>query len=68
MLNFGNNKFLEIFSKVLCPENACFQNVPCTMIDNIPRCGSCPVGYIGNGRNCEKKITCRDRPCHNSTC
>ncbi|XKL67531.1 hypothetical protein PGB90_003022 [Kerria lacca] len=56
----------EIFSKVLCPENACFQNVPCTMIDNIPRCGSCPVGYIGNGRNCEKKITCRDRPCHNN--
>ncbi|KAF2368679.1 Thrombospondin/cartilage oligomeric matrix protein coiled-coil domain [Trinorchestia longiramus] len=48
----------------LCEPNPCFPGVPCIpTADGGVRCGPCPEGYIGNGRDCRPGITCRDQPC-----
>lgn len=44
--------------------NPCFEGVQCRDDGtNGVRCGRCPNGYIGNGRDCRPGINCNDRPC-----
>lgn len=42
----------------------CFPGVPCEDTLKGPQCGTCPQGYIGNGRSCEPMISsCASNPC-----
>ncbi|XP_025602698.2 cartilage oligomeric matrix protein [Athalia rosae] len=41
----------------------CFPGVQCRDTSSGPECGSCPRGYVGDGRTCDPGITCADRPC-----
>lgn len=40
-----------------------FVGIRCTDTPEGPRCGPCPEGYVGDGVNCTKRITCREQPC-----
>lgn len=42
----------------------CFQGVKCKDTKNGVRCGQCPYGFKGDGRNCKKQTTCADNPCY----
>ncbi|KAF4527641.1 hypothetical protein B566_EDAN010865, partial [Ephemera danica] len=41
----------------------CFPGAQCQDTEQGPRCGSCPRGYVGDGRHCKPGLTCQDRPC-----
>lgn len=47
-----------------CAANSCFRGVRCVDTENGPRCGACPDGYYGNGKDCRRRTTCQDRPCY----
>ena len=46
-----------------CTPNPCFDGVLCTNTSTTYRCGSCPVGLIGDGINCEEHDECLSAPC-----
>lgn len=47
----------------------CYPGAQCQDTEQGPRCGSCPRGYVGDGRHCKPGLTCQDRPCfHNVRC
>lgn len=46
-----------------CSPSPCFPGVNCMETPDGVRCGTCPRGYIGNGRTCRPGISCADRPC-----
>lgn len=53
-----------------CDSSPCFRGVQCY---DEPRgefrCGPCPPGYRGDGRDCRPMVTCADNPCfENVTC
>ena len=54
----------EFSSNVKCPADSCFPNVVCDLKDGIAQCGACPAGHIGDGRYCEKIVTCEEKPCY----
>ena len=39
-----------------CSNDSCYPGVPCTENSNAISCGSCPSGFIGDGKNCKGKI------------
>lgn len=45
-----------------CPKNnSCDENAECTLLYNgIEKC-KCKIGYVGNGRECYKKVGCEDK-------
>ncbi|CAG0916319.1 unnamed protein product [Notodromas monacha] len=43
--------------------NPCYPGVRCFDTPNGFRCGPCPRGYSGDGRTCQRIVTCDDRPC-----
>ena len=71
-------------SEVICPDvNHCFPGVKCILTNtSVPfiTCGSCPIGYIGDGIKCKKierdpkmivkvRKSCLIKPCKNGgTC
>lgn len=48
---------------VRCSSNPCFPGVRCLDTEEGFRCGSCPIGYNGDGITCRRHTTCSDRPC-----
>ena len=41
-----------------CHDNACYPGVECMDLsapDRGFKCGNCPEGYIGDGKNCHKQ-------------
>ncbi|KAF2895301.1 hypothetical protein ILUMI_10875 [Ignelater luminosus] len=42
----------------------CYPGVQCQDTVSGPKCGPCPYGHIGNGYDCQRVRTCRDRPCY----
>lgn len=47
-----------------CDPNPCYPGVACVPAPGGGvRCGPCPQGFRGNGRDCRRTVTCRDRPC-----
>lgn len=49
---------------VTCQEKPCFKDVVCEDTSLGFRCGSCPVGFTGDGITCAQKITCESDPCY----
>ncbi|XP_031632163.1 cartilage oligomeric matrix protein [Contarinia nasturtii] len=43
--------------------NPCYDGVQCYDASNGIRCGRCPTGMIGDGKNCKQGVTCSDHPC-----
>ena len=39
-----------------CSNETCFLGVPCTENNNSISCGSCPSGFMGDGKNCKGRI------------
>ncbi|KAJ8415005.1 hypothetical protein AAFF_G00007030 [Aldrovandia affinis] len=66
--SFNANPFLQISNTVLpvemtltCADMPCFPGVHCSPTgEESYRCGRCPFGYVGDGRNC--RAVCR-HPC-----
>ena len=49
-----------------CDPNPCFRGVQCLPDPRDPngfRCGPCPRGFKGDGRNCQRHIGCDQQPC-----
>ncbi|XP_070601847.1 cartilage oligomeric matrix protein isoform X2 [Erythrolamprus reginae] len=46
-----------------CSSNPCFPGVTCTNTPNSFYCGSCPLGYTGNGTHCTDINECMANPC-----
>ncbi|KAM3855759.1 cartilage oligomeric matrix protein [Vipera latastei] len=46
-----------------CSPNPCFPGVTCTTTLTSFRCGSCPLGYTGNGTHCTDINECTTNPC-----
>ena len=44
-------------------QNDCSVNADCLNTEGSYQC-QCHPGYVGNGRECHKKITCDDLNCH----
>lgn len=77
---FGNDTCLFMYTEgshqrptlpqALCSSipSPCFPGVPCEDTLKGPQCGTCPQGYIGNGRSCEPMISsCASNPCFRGT-
>jgi len=47
-----------------CSPDSCYRGVTCTDTQDGFRCGPCPDGYYGNGVECRRRTTCKDRPCY----
>ncbi|BES90302.1 thrombospondin 2 3 4 5 [Nesidiocoris tenuis] len=56
----------EETSRQTCRSNPppCFPGVECQDMEDGPRCGRCPSGYVGDGARCKPGITCDRRPCY----
>lgn len=39
-------------------------DVQCTDTPQGPKCGVCPLGYIGDGISCDTILTCLNNPCY----
>ncbi|XP_077299488.1 cartilage oligomeric matrix protein-like [Arctopsyche grandis] len=50
-------------SRITCASGYCYPGVQCQDSAEGPRCGTCPRGYIGDGRSCRPGVACVDRPC-----
>lgn len=52
-------------SKETCSStpSPCFGGASCMETTDGVRCGPCPRGYVGNGRQCTPGSTCADKPC-----
>ncbi|KAE8632174.1 hypothetical protein XENTR_v10001460 [Xenopus tropicalis] len=46
-----------------CNPNPCFSGVTCIETSSGFQCGSCPVGYLGNGTHCTDINECTVNPC-----
>ncbi|KAG8126939.1 hypothetical protein E2320_022011 [Naja naja] len=46
-----------------CSPNPCFPGVTCTSTPTSFHCGSCPLGYTGNGTHCTDINECTANPC-----
>uniref|UniRef100_H2ZQX7 TSP C-terminal domain-containing protein n=1 Tax=Ciona savignyi TaxID=51511 RepID=H2ZQX7_CIOSA len=49
--------------KANCSEDPCYPGVECVDIDAGFECGTCPLGYQGNGSNCTDIDECLNNPC-----
>lgn len=43
--------------------NPCYPGAECYETPSGLRCGRCPHGLVGDGKNCKQGVTCADRPC-----
>ncbi|XP_055617261.1 cartilage oligomeric matrix protein-like [Toxorhynchites rutilus septentrionalis] len=46
-----------------CYDGLCYTGVPCRVVNNIPYCDLCPIGYDGDGRSCSRRNPCVKHPC-----
>ncbi|XP_073822840.1 cartilage oligomeric matrix protein-like [Musca autumnalis] len=44
-------------------DNPCYPGVKCYDTQSGIRCGPCPLGMVGDGKICQRPVTCNDRPC-----
>lgn len=43
--------------------NPCYPEAECYETPSGLRCGRCPLGLVGDGKNCKPGVSCSDRPC-----
>ncbi|XP_055847423.1 cartilage oligomeric matrix protein isoform X2 [Episyrphus balteatus] len=43
--------------------NPCYPGAECYETPSGLRCGRCPHGLVGDGKNCKPGVSCADRPC-----
>ena len=47
-----------------CVPNPCYPGVQCELQDDVPVCGACPPGLIGDGLTCTRQVDhCSNNPC-----
>ncbi|XP_068719986.1 von Willebrand factor D and EGF domain-containing protein-like [Montipora capricornis] len=48
-----------------CTEDSCFSNVTCFKSGQTIACGPCPLGFTGDGKNCQDIDDCVNQTCNN---